>query len=254
MVLIASRKGVLTERRHLLRRVGDARRASGVALLTPASVACADSTTATRSVNGFTYWSSLRGSGLACRRRRNSSAISSRRSLVPDLAGTASFPAAGAAFCRLASAGCLLVLTVMTAEDTGGRPGERFRAILLPHRSLGRKGFIALMAVVCLVSAFAAVRFYQLGAWPVVTFFGVNVLLIYGAFRLNYRAAKLYELIELTASELRLTRVYPSGHSQSWSFNPYWVPPRTGRARGGGRPPQPALSRPGADLRQFPER
>ena len=111
----------------------------------------------------------------------------------------------------------------MTAEDTGGRPGEQFRAILLPHRSLGRKGFVALMGVVCLVSAFAALRFYQLGAWPVIAFFGLNVLLIYGAFRLNYRAAKLYELIELTASELRLTRVYPSGHSQSWSFNPYWV-------------------------------
>jgi uncharacterized membrane protein len=111
----------------------------------------------------------------------------------------------------------------MSAEDTRGKPAEHFRAVLLPHRSLGRKGFIVLMAVVCLISAFAALRFYQLGAWPIVGFFGLTVMLIYGAFRLNYRAAKLYELIELTASELRLTRVYPSGHAQSWSFNPYWV-------------------------------
>jgi uncharacterized membrane protein len=49
------------------------------------------------------------------------------------------------------------------------------------------------------------------------------VLLIYGAFRLNYRAARLHELIELSENELKLTRVYPSGRSQSWTFNPYWV-------------------------------
>ena len=38
---------------------------AGVALLTPASVACAESTTATSSVNGLTCWSSPFGSGLA---------------------------------------------------------------------------------------------------------------------------------------------------------------------------------------------
>ncbi len=94
---------------------------------------------------------------------------------------------------------------------------------MLPHRSLGRKGFIILMSVVSAISFLTGLTFYMIGAWPVVGFFCLDVLLIYGAFRLNYRAARLHELVELTTSELRLTRVYPSGHSRSWSFNPYWV-------------------------------
>src|SRR5579883_3686482 len=49
---------------------------AGVALLTPASVAWADSTTATNSVNGLICSSSPRGVGLAASKRRNASAIS----------------------------------------------------------------------------------------------------------------------------------------------------------------------------------
>jgi uncharacterized membrane protein len=107
-----------------------------------------------------------------------------------------------------------------TALPTPDRP---FRAILLPHRSLGRKGFIILMSVVSGISVITGMIFYRLGAWPVMGFCGLDVLLIYGAFKLNYRAARLHELIELSESELRITRVYPSGRSQSWTFNPYWV-------------------------------
>jgi len=46
---------------------------AGVALLTPASVACADSTTATNSVNGLMCCNSPLGSGLALAKRRNAS-------------------------------------------------------------------------------------------------------------------------------------------------------------------------------------
>lgn len=79
------------------------------------------------------------------------------------------------------------------------------------------------MTAVSAISFAAGLAFLMLGAWPVTGFFGLDVLLIYGAFRLNYRAARLHELVELTESELKLTRIYPSGRSQSWSFNPYWV-------------------------------
>jgi uncharacterized membrane protein len=111
----------------------------------------------------------------------------------------------------------------MDADDTLSTPAGHFRAILLPHRSLGRKGFIILMSGVGLVSLLTGLGFYLMGAWPVAGFLGLDMLLIYAAFRLNYRAARLHERVELTASELRLTRIYPSGRSQSWSFNPYWV-------------------------------
>ncbi len=100
---------------------------------------------------------------------------------------------------------------------------ERFTAILLPHRSLSRKGFVILMALVGLSSCAAGLIFVFMGAWPVTGFFGLDVLLLYGAFQLNYRAGRLFEKIELDENELRVTRVYPSGHAESWSFNPYWV-------------------------------
>lgn len=111
----------------------------------------------------------------------------------------------------------------MIDNDIAKSPEAHFSAVLLPHRSLGRKGFIILMGVISLVSFITGIAFYMQGAWPVLGFFGLDVLLIYGAFRLNYRAARLRETIELTQSELKVTRIHPSGREQSWSFNPYWV-------------------------------
>ncbi|MGB0085163.1 MAG: DUF2244 domain-containing protein [Rhodomicrobiaceae bacterium] len=98
-----------------------------------------------------------------------------------------------------------------------------FSAVLLPHRSLGRKGFVILMSVISGLSFLTGLAFYLRGAWPVMGFFALDVLLIYGAFRMNYRAALLYETVELTERELKVTRVHPSGQTESWTFNPYWV-------------------------------
>ncbi|HEX5931843.1 MAG TPA: DUF2244 domain-containing protein [Methyloceanibacter sp.] len=106
--------------------------------------------------------------------------------------------------------------------------------MLTPHRSLGPKGFMVLMAAVCVVSFATGLFFFLLGAWPVIGFMGLDVALIYVAFRLNFRALKLYETVDLTQDALTVTRVAPSGKSQSWSFNPYWVrlslQPRLGRS------------------------
>ena len=60
-------------------------------------------------------------------------------------------------------------------------------------------------------------------SWPVTGFFGLDVLLVYLAFKLNYRAARAYELVELTPAALKLTQVTPSGRSKEFEFNPYWV-------------------------------
>ena len=100
---------------------------------------------------------------------------------------------------------------------------SRFSAVLTPHRSLGPKGFMVLMGAVCLISFGTGLFFYLLGAWPVMGFMGLDVALIYVAFKLNFRALRLYETVDLTNDALTVTRVAPSGKSQSWSFNPYWV-------------------------------
>jgi len=68
-----------------------------------------------------------------------------------------------------------------------------------------------------------AMAFLLMGAWPVFGFFGLDVALVYLAFRLNYRAGRLYETVELTPETLTVTRVHPSGRRESFDFNPYWV-------------------------------
>ena len=70
--------------------------------------------------------------------------------------------------------------------------------MLTPHRSLGPTGFLILMAVLGGVSFAAGIVFLLVGAWPVFGFFGLDVLLIYCAFRLNYRAARAYEEVTVT--------------------------------------------------------
>ena len=111
----------------------------------------------------------------------------------------------------------------MTELSAGPQAETSFAAILTPHRSLGPKGFAVLMSAVCMVSFGTGLLFYLIGAWPVVGFMGLDVALIYIAFKLNYRAARLYETVDLTPNTLTVTRVQPSGKVESWNFNPYWV-------------------------------
>jgi uncharacterized membrane protein len=65
--------------------------------------------------------------------------------------------------------------------------------------------------------------FLMLGAWPVFGFFGLDVLLIYWAFRINYRRALAYEEVMVTASELRVRKVSHRGRVAEWTLNPLWV-------------------------------
>ena len=99
----------------------------------------------------------------------------------------------------------------------------RFDAVLHPHTSLNPRGFFLLMAVVGLVSFCAGIAFVAIGAWPVFGFFGLDVLLVYFAFKLNYRDARRYETLRLTDSLLTVERVAPSGRRERWRFQPYWL-------------------------------
>src|SRR5229473_7005811 len=95
-----------------------------------------------------------------------------------------------------------------------------FSAIVTPHRSLSSIGFLVLMAAIGIVSFAAGIVFLMLGAWPVVGFFGLDVLLVYWAFRINYRAARAYEEVMVTPSELKLRKVTYHGRIREWTLNP----------------------------------
>ena len=98
-----------------------------------------------------------------------------------------------------------------------------FSARLTPHRSLNRTGFLVLMGFLSIVSFATGIAFLLMGAWPVFGFLGLDVLVIYWAFRVNFRRATATEDITVTPSELRVRRVSHRGHVAEWVLNPLWV-------------------------------
>jgi uncharacterized membrane protein len=113
----------------------------------------------------------------------------------------------------------------MTGNDFDPRAAEPelFSALLKPYRSLNRTGFVVLMGFLSLVSFVAGVAFLMMGAWPVFGFFGLDVLVIYWAFKVNFRHAQAREEISVTPSELRVRRISHRGHVVEWVLNPLWV-------------------------------
>jgi uncharacterized membrane protein len=112
------------------------------------------------------------------------------------------------------------------SDDVNDHPHREpalFAARLTPHRSLSRSGFILVMAVLGTISFAAGTAFLLIGAWPVFGFFGLDVLLVYWAFRANYRAAAAYEEVVVMPSELRVRKVSHRGEVAEWALNPLWA-------------------------------
>jgi uncharacterized membrane protein len=98
-----------------------------------------------------------------------------------------------------------------------------FSAVMTPHRSLGQRGFVIVMLLVAGVSFFAGLVFLMAGAWPVTGVFGLDVALIYWAFRANYRSARAQERIVVTPTELIFRKISANGTGIEWRCNPLWV-------------------------------
>jgi uncharacterized membrane protein len=114
-------------------------------------------------------------------------------------------------------------MTASNDFDPACEVPKLFSARLTPHRSLNRTGFLVLMTIVSAASFAAGMAFLLMGAWPVFGFFGLDVLVIYWAFRINFRRAAAIEEISVTPSELRVRRVSHRGHVVEWVLNPLWV-------------------------------
>ena len=98
-----------------------------------------------------------------------------------------------------------------------------FDVRLVPHRSLTPSHFRVLMGIIALAGTVSSLPFVILGAWPVAGFMGLDVLLIYLAFRTNFRAARAYEDISVTPLELMIAKVSAKGAKAEWRFHPAWV-------------------------------
>ncbi|RWM25451.1 MAG: DUF2244 domain-containing protein [Mesorhizobium sp.] len=98
-----------------------------------------------------------------------------------------------------------------------------FQALLTPHRSLGRTGFLILMGALLFGWAVIGAIFLAHGAWPVFGFFGLDVIAVYIAFRVNYRAARAREEISVSRTSLDIRKTAPSGRFEDHRFNPFWT-------------------------------
>lgn len=107
-------------------------------------------------------------------------------------------------------------------EQTAGQACY-FDAELIPHRSLGRRGFRILMFVVIAANVIFGTAFLASGAWPVFGFMGLDVALLYWLFRVNYRHANLTETLRLTEAGLEVRRIHPDGAVQRWDLEPAWL-------------------------------
>ena len=109
------------------------------------------------------------------------------------------------------------------SEEAAGSAAFEYRAVLKPHRSLPPRGFAVLMLVLAAVSFAVSLGFVLNGAWPVSPFFGLDVGLVYLAFRLSYRQARQREELRLSADSLTVDRVNIYGEHRRWNFQPFWL-------------------------------
>jgi len=104
-----------------------------------------------------------------------------------------------------------------------GTNPKTWRATLTPHRSLSREGFVFLMSAIALLNFIAGLFFYAIGAWPVAGFMGLDMALIWWAFRANFADARKAEQIEITSHELILRRLADRSPAQEQRFVRHWV-------------------------------
>jgi len=91
---------------------------------------------------------------------------------------------------------------------------------IYPHRSLSKKGFSILMSIIIILCSAGGIIFWYLGAWPVFGFFGLDIILIYFAFKINYRSGEIYERLLIASRKLKISRCFPSGKIQTWDLDP----------------------------------
>lgn len=96
-------------------------------------------------------------------------------------------------------------------------------AILRPHRSLSMAAFRLMLIVVIVLNAAMAAVFLANGALPVAGFLGLDVLALWLAFWLNYRAARVEERVRVGADRVLVSSMGAHGTASHWSLNPIWA-------------------------------
>ena len=98
-----------------------------------------------------------------------------------------------------------------------------FEAVIVPHRSLSRRGMAVVMTAICTLSAAVSTAFWWLGAWPIAGFSGAEVALSVALLRYNARAARASERLLLCEQALRIVRTDMHGACSERVLSPFWL-------------------------------
>jgi uncharacterized membrane protein len=90
-------------------------------------------------------------------------------------------------------------------------------AVITPHRSLSRKGFIVLIGVLTAINCVTAGVFIALGAAPVPAFLGLDLVAVVAALIASNRAADRKERVQVTAGEVRVMLETRRGVETLWT-------------------------------------
>ncbi|MCW5725561.1 MAG: DUF2244 domain-containing protein [Maricaulaceae bacterium] len=96
-------------------------------------------------------------------------------------------------------------------------------AELFPNRSLPNTGFFVLMGVLIALAFTAGAVFASIGAWPVPFFFGLEIVLVWLAFKLSYRQGRRRELIRIGADRIAVHRRHPNGRVRHYVLPTAWT-------------------------------
>jgi uncharacterized membrane protein len=98
-----------------------------------------------------------------------------------------------------------------------------FEALIVPYRSLTRKGAMIVVATLSMVTAAVALRFWFLGAWPVLVFSFIDVPLLVVLLAINQRRARASEMILLDTTQLTVIRIDATGRRKRESLPAAWL-------------------------------
>jgi uncharacterized membrane protein len=102
-------------------------------------------------------------------------------------------------------------------------PAVHFATSLVPYRSLSPEGFRWLIRGAIAANLLVGLPMLLFGAWPVLGFMGLDVLLLWWLFKRSYLDARRSETLVLTDRELIVDRVAPDGEREQHRLDAYWL-------------------------------
>ena len=75
-----------------------------------------------------------------------------------------------------------------------------------PYRSLRRRQILFIFLLISLLIVFLSLIFYKLGAWPVAGFLGIDLVIIFLFFSINFFSKYNYEKITITSNKIIILR------------------------------------------------